>query len=79
MEHADFYGDRKYCHQCGEYVHYLMSIEHSYCSQCGSRVRLFSEADWQRFNASMDEHRPKGGRPRKQRDPAEPRQDRESA
>lgn len=70
MESSDFYSDRKYCHTCGEYVHYLMSIEHSYCAQCGQRVRLFSEGDWQVFHEEIKEQRPKGGRPRKNRESA---------
>jgi len=73
MEPSDFYSDRKYCHHCEEYVPYLHSLEHSYCSICGHEVRLFSEEDWDHFNASLKERRPKGGRPRKNR------QDKESA
>jgi molybdenum cofactor biosynthesis enzyme MoaA len=70
MEHTDYYGDRKYCHECGQYVHYLMSIEHSYCAHCGNRVRLFSDADWEQFHGQLAEQRPKGGRPRKNRESA---------
>jgi hypothetical protein len=65
MEHANYYSDRKFCHQCADYVPYLMSIDHSYCVHCGARVRLFSETDWQSFHQSMKDQRPKGGRPRK--------------
>ena len=66
MEHnSDFYSDHKYCSDCNEYVPYLMSMEHSYCARCGARVRLFSEQDWEAFNASLKERKPKGGRPRK--------------
>ena len=72
MNANDFYNDRKYCHQCEDYVPYLHSMEHSYCSHCGSEVRLFSDEDWNTFHAELKERRPKGGRPRK-------RQDKESA
>ncbi len=65
MDPRDYYADRKWCPTCTEYVSYLMSIEHSYCTQCGGEVRLFSSADWEAFNDSMDLKRPKGGRPRK--------------
>ena len=67
MDHPDFYSDRKYCHQCQDYVCYLMGIEHSYCVQCGTQVRLFSDDDWKVFNESMNARKPKGGRPRKNR------------
>jgi hypothetical protein len=65
MENLDFYSDRKFCPQCNDYVHYLMSIEHSYCVGCGSEVRLFSENDWTAFNEALQAKRPRGGRPRK--------------
>ena len=65
METNDFYNDRKYCHECDEYVPYLRSMEHSYCVQCGTEVRLFSRDDWERFHESLKERKPKGGRPRK--------------
>ena len=67
MDHPDFYSDRKFCHDCQEYVSYLMGMEHSYCVQCGTQVRLFSDDDWKVFNESMNERKPKGGRPRKNR------------
>jgi transcription initiation factor TFIIIB Brf1 subunit/transcription initiation factor TFIIB len=67
MDQLDYYSDRKFCPECNDYVHYLMSVEHSYCVQCGSEVRLFSEKDWTAFNESMQAKRPKGGRPRKNR------------
>ena len=73
MEPTDFYNDRKYCSECDEYVPYLQSMENSYCAVCGSKVRLFSDADWEAFNESLKERRPRGGRPRKDR------QDKESA
>ena len=65
MEHSDFYNDRKYCEDCCEYVPYLQGMEQSYCTQCGSQVRLFSAEDWDEFQTSLKERRPKGGRPRK--------------
>ena len=64
----DFYNDLKWCDECGEYVRYLMSMEHSYCVCCGERVRLFNSADWETFNETMKAGKPKGGRPRKKRD-----------
>ena len=67
MKKLDFYSDRKFCPQCEDYVHYLMSVEHSYCVECGAEVRLFSKEDWNAFNESMQAKRPKGGRPRKRR------------
>jgi predicted RNA-binding Zn-ribbon protein involved in translation (DUF1610 family) len=66
METTDYYSDRKFCTHCNQYVPYLMSVEHSYCANCGKEVRLFSQADWNVFNQTMQERRPKGGRPRKQ-------------
>ena len=62
---SDFYNDRKFCDSCNEYVSYLMSVETSYCVQCGTQVHLFSKSDWRDFNESMQERRPKGGRPAK--------------
>jgi len=44
-----------------------MSLDHSYCTECGERVRLFSQNDWQNFHENLQQKRPKGGRPRKQR------------
>ena len=68
MEFGDFYDDRKFCTQCNDYVPYLMSMDHSYCVECGGQVRLFSKADWTEFNESMKSARPKGGRPRKDKE-----------
>ena len=68
MEHADYYSDRKFCPACTEYVPYLMSTEHSFCVHCGAQVRLFSEQDWETFSESVKSQRPKGGRPRKNRE-----------
>ncbi len=73
MEPTNFYDDRKYCQECGQYVPYLQSMEHSFCAVCGTKVRLFSEDDWKTFNDSLKERR-KGGRPRSNR-----RQGKESA
>ena len=67
MENSDFYTDRKYCSECADYVTYLQSMEHSYCTRCGGQVRLFSETDWEAFNESLKERKPRGGRPRKDR------------
>ena len=74
MEQSDFYSDRKFCAQCNDYVSYLQSMEHSYCTTCGEEVRLFSEQDWEAFNESLKERKPKGGRPKKK-----DQQDKESA
>lgn len=84
MYPSDFYNDRKYCEHCCEYVSYLQSMEQSYCVQCGEAVRLFSSEDWETFNASLKERRPKGGRPKKVKNDAEKKetvegQDKESA
>lgn len=65
MEHLDYYADRKFCAHCQTYVTYLMSVDKSFCVQCGNEVRLFSQEDWQAFNRSLEDRRPKGGRPRK--------------
>lgn len=65
MEHTDYYGDKKYCDQCGGYVHYLMSVESSYCVVCGRRVRLFSQEDWHEFNESLESKRPRTRRPKR--------------
>ena len=65
MENSNFYGDTKFCDQCGKYVHYLMSVDSSYCVKCGARVHLFSREDWESFNQNLEERRPRGGRPRK--------------
>jgi hypothetical protein len=65
METSDFYSDRKYCPDCEQYVPYLCSLDNSYCAICGRAVRLFSKTDWDRFHDSIQERKPKGGRPRK--------------
>ena len=70
MEHSDYYNDRKYCESCGEYVTYLQGMEHSYCTQCGQQVRLFSGEDWEAFQTSLKDRRPKGGRPKKKKESA---------
>lgn len=77
---SDFYSDCKYCDACDKYVSYLMSIDTSYCVECGGEVHLFSKEDWQSFNQSLADRRPKGGRPRKNASkPQTPQQDKESA
>jgi hypothetical protein len=68
METRDYYGDRKFCAQCNTYVTYLMSVDHSYCVQCGAEVRLFSKDDWSNFHQTIQERRPQGGRPRKNKE-----------
>lgn len=68
QEHkTDFYNDLKWCDDCGDYVRYLKSLDHSYCVECGGTVRLFNEGDWEAFNETMRAAKPKGGRPRKKR------------
>lgn len=64
---SDFYNDLKWCDDCGDYVRYLKSLDHSYCVECGGTVRLFNEGDWEAFNETMRASKPKGGRPRKKR------------
>jgi len=70
MANSDFYDDHKYCHDCEEYVPYLMSMDHSYCVRCGAQVRLFSKEDWGTFSAGMKPKQKKGGRPAKKRNTA---------
>jgi len=65
MDRNSYYEDKKFCPTCDGYVAYLMSIESSFCVQCGGEVRLFSQEDWQAFNQTLSDRRPKGGRPRK--------------
>ncbi len=62
---TDFYNDKKFCPHCEDYVSYLQSMEQSYCIECGQQVRLFSDEDWDQFHASLQDRKPKGGRPRK--------------
>jgi len=57
MGKQDFYGERKWCEQCKDYVRYLMSIDHSYCADCGNRVKLFSRDDAERFSETVKRHR----------------------
>lgn len=71
MASSSFYDDRKFCHDCEDYVPYLMSMEHSYCAKCGSQVRLFSKEDWGEFSAKLQKPKAKkGGRPKKNRETA---------
>jgi hypothetical protein len=49
--------ERKWCAHCGDYVRYLMSVNHSYCVQCGGRVRLFSKEDTESFFAGVQRRR----------------------
>ena len=64
MSDQDFYGDRKYCPACDDYVSYLASIDTSYCIDCGAEVRLFSKEDWERFQSGL-ETRPRPRRRKK--------------
>jgi len=57
MGKQDFYGERKWCEHCKDYVRYLMSIDLSYCAQCGNRVRLFSREDARKFTETVQRHR----------------------
>jgi len=57
MGNTDFYGERKWCDSCKDYVRYLMSVDHSYCVQCGHRVRLFSREDALRFSETLQRHK----------------------
>ena len=65
MDRPDYYENQKFCPSCDCYVAYLQSVAQAYCVQCGGEVRLFSDEDWEAFNAGMTAKRPKGGRPRK--------------
>lgn len=57
MGNHDYYGERKWCEHCKDYVRYLMSVDHSFCVQCGNRVRLFSRHDAERFVETVQRHR----------------------
>ncbi len=57
MSQTDFYGERKWCTSCREYVRYLMSVNHSYCINCGTQVRLFSKGDAERFTDEVKRHK----------------------
>jgi len=70
MASSSFYDDRKFCHDCDDYVPYLMSMDSSYCVQCGAQVRLFSKEDWGEFSAKLRPKAKKGGRPKKGRETA---------
>lgn len=70
MASSSFYNDQKFCHDCDDYVPYLMSMDHSYCVRCGAQVKLFSKEDWGVFSQKMTPKKDKGGRPRKRRDTA---------
>lgn len=54
MGSHDYYGERKWCEHCKDYVRYLMSVDHSYCVQCGNKVRLFSNDDAEKFTETVD-------------------------
>ena len=58
MDTIDFYSEKKWCEKCQEYVRFLMSVDHSFCITCGTRVRLFSQKDWEAFHAAAEASRP---------------------
>lgn len=62
---SNFYNETKWCDDCGKYVHFLLSLDHSFCVECGGVVRLYSKDDWEKLNDEMAARRPKGGRPKK--------------
>ncbi|MBL9077637.1 MAG: hypothetical protein JNL08_09045 [Planctomycetes bacterium] len=53
----EFYDEKKWCEQCGTYVSFLMSVNHSYCVHCGGRVRLFSRNDSAHFQDHVQRHK----------------------
>jgi hypothetical protein len=57
MATSDFYGERKWCEHCKEYVRFLMSVDHSYCIQCSKKVRIFSREDAERFQETIQRHK----------------------
>ena len=65
MGNSSFYDETKWCDDCGKYVNFLLSLDHSFCVECGSKVRLYSSEDWTQINDELAARRPKGGRPRK--------------
>lgn len=70
MDSLDFYGEKKWCEHCQQYVLYLMNVHHSYCVECGHEVHLFSAEDRARFNANMEanqQNRQQRGRSKRKR------------
>ncbi|MEZ5989779.1 MAG: hypothetical protein R3F30_11780 [Planctomycetota bacterium] len=65
MEIIDFYNEKKFCEKCGDYVRFLMSVDHSFCVHCGTKVRLFSKEDLKSFTASLQREKPATGRRRR--------------
>ncbi len=57
MGNGDFYGEKKFCDQCNDYVAFLMSVNASYCVHCGSKVRLFSGKDREQFSEEVQRHK----------------------
>lgn len=55
----------KFCAACNDYCSYLASPTKSYCIQCGGEMRLMSDTDWQRLQATLEARKPKRGRKRK--------------
>ncbi|MEO0480134.1 MAG: hypothetical protein AAF196_11700 [Planctomycetota bacterium] len=49
MDNRDFYAETKWCDECQDYKHYLMSVNRSYCVDCGGQVRLFSREEAEAF------------------------------
>ena len=54
---SQFERERKWCAHCGDYVRYLMSVNHSYCVQCGNQVRLFNKQDSASFFEGIQRRR----------------------
>ena len=54
---CEFYTEQKWCDECGTYVRFLMSVNHSYCVDCGSKVRLFNRNDASGFQERVQRHK----------------------
>jgi len=54
---GEFYNEQKWCEHCRQYVCFMMSVNYSYCVTCGGRVRLFSRADADRFQQTVQRHK----------------------
>ena len=54
---GEFYNEQKWCDTCRQYVSFLMSVNFSYCVTCGGRVRLFSRADADNFQQTVQRHK----------------------
>ncbi len=53
MTPHDFYEDRRFCADCQDYVHYLLSLTAAYCVRCGGRVRILSGVDLERLRREL--------------------------